>query len=507
MEKTVLEVHHLSKSFLGVKALDQAELEVLPGEVHAVIGENGAGKSTMMNIILGDLPKDEGDIIFKGSRVEFKSPADAIKAGISMIHQEIRLVPTMTVAENIWLHREDRFMRGCLINSRKRNSETEKLLTEKLGISISPEALVSTLTVAQCQLVELARAVSCNSDVIIMDEPTSSLSDKEVEILFRIIRKLRSENVAVIFITHKIEELLTISDRVSVYRDGHYIGTRSCRDTSYDELIGMIIGRELTDQYPPIDYRIGDPVLEVRDLCGPGYKNINFQVKEGEIVGFSGLVGAGRSEIMRGIFGIDKIASGEVWLNGGRVSIHSPKDAVSLGMAMVTEDRRDFGIIHTASVKDNMSIAALSQFCTKSGFVKKNAETEAVGEMIKEMSVKTANANMLITSLSGGNQQKAIIGRWLMTAPKLLILDEPTRGIDVGAKSEIYSIIGELAGQGMAILVISSEMQEILGICNRIYVMRSGDIVFECKKEEATQELLGRHALGQGGITDGKDKT
>ena len=419
-KNTVLEVHHLSKSFLGVKALDQVELEVLPGEVHAVIGENGAGKSTMMNIILGDLPKDEGDIFFKGEKVNFKSPADAIAAGISMIHQEISLIPTLTVAENIWLHREDRFMTGFVISAKKRSLETKKLLYDKLKMDISPDALVSSLTVAQCQLVELARAVSCNSDVIIMDEPTSSLAEKEVDILFDIIRTLKQENVAIIFITHKIEELLTISDRVSVYRDGHYIGTRPCRETSRDELISMIIGRELTDQYPSIAYQIGDTMLEVKNLCGPAYQNVSFTVKKGEIVGFSGLVGAGRSEIMRGIFGIDPVYSGEIFLDGKPVVIHSPQDAVRAGMAMVTEDRRDFGIIKTASVRDNMSIAALSQFCSKSGFVKKNAEKKAVSEMIGQMSVKVANAGMLITSLSGGNQQKAIIGRWLMTAPKLL---------------------------------------------------------------------------------------
>lgn len=495
-KKNVLEVHHLSKSFLGVKALNQVELEVVPGEVHAVIGENGAGKSTMMNIILGDLPKDEGDIIFKGEKVHFKSPADAIAAGISMIHQEISLVPTLTVAENIWLHREDQFVNGFLISERKRSQETKKLLQDKLKMDISSDALVSTLTVAQCQLVELARAVSCNSDVIIMDEPTSSLSDKEVVILFDIIKKLKEQNVAIIFITHKIEELLTISDRVSVYRDGQYIGTRDCKSTSREELVNMIIGRELTDQYPDIDYKIGDTLLEVKNLNGEAYKNINFNIKKGEIVGFSGLVGAGRSEIMRGIFGIDHILSGEIILNGKKVEIHSPKDAVALGMAMVTEDRRDFGIIKTASVKDNISVVALSKFCSKTGFVKKEAEKKAVDEMIDKMSVKVANPNMLITSLSGGNQQKAIIGRWLMTSPNLLILDEPTRGIDVGAKSEIYSIIGELAKQGMAIIVVSSEMPEILGICNRIYVVRSGEIVFECNREGASQELLGTHALG-----------
>lgn len=495
-QETVLEVRALSKSFLGVKALDKVDLLGKRGEVHSVIGENGAGKSTMMNLILGDLQKDEGTIILKGKEVHFKSPAEAIASGISMIHQEISLIPTLTVAENIWLHREDRFMKAFLIDNKARLEETKKLLGDKLNIDINPNELVGNLTVAQCQLVELARAVSCDSDIIIMDEPTSSLSDKEVNILFDVIRALKAEGTAIIFITHKIEELLGICDRVSVYRDGHYIGTRDCAETTRDELISMIIGRELTEQYPVIDASKGEVVLEVKNLCGADYTNISFHVKAGEIIGFSGLVGAGRSEIMRGIFGIDHCLSGEIWLNGEKVNIRSPKDAVNLGMAMVTEDRRDYGIIKTASVKDNMSLAALSKFCSKIGIIKRGIEEKAVSEMIHDMTVKVANKDMLITSLSGGNQQKAIIGRWLMTAPKVLILDEPTRGIDVGAKSEIYSIIGELAKQGMAIILVSSEMPEILGMSDRIFVIRNGKIAAECAREEATQELLGKHALG-----------
>ena len=495
-QETVLEVKALSKSFLGVKALDKVDLLVKRGEVHSVIGENGAGKSTMMNLILGDLQKDEGTIILKGKEVHFKSPAEAIASGISMIHQEISLIPTLTVAENIWLHREDRFMKAFLIDNKARLEETKKLLKDKLNIDIDPNELVANLTVAQCQLVELARAVSCDSDIIIMDEPTSSLSDKEVNILFDVIRGLKAEGTAIIFITHKIEELLGICDRVSVYRDGHYIGTRDCGETTRDELISMIIGRELTEQYPVIDASKGEVVLEVKDLCGEDFSDISFQVRAGEIIGFSGLVGAGRSEIMRGIFGIDHCLSGEIYLDGKKVNIRSPKDAVNLGMAMVTEDRRDYGIIKTASVKDNMSLAALSKFCTKTGIIKRGAEEKAVAEMIRDMTVKVANKDMLITSLSGGNQQKAIIGRWLMTAPKVLILDEPTRGIDVGAKSEIYSIIGELAKQGMAIILVSSEMPEILGMSDRIFVIRNGKIAAECAREEATQELLGKHALG-----------
>ena len=494
-DNTILEVKDLSKSFLGVMALNKVSLSVRRGEVHAVIGDNGAGKSTMMNIIMGDLKRDHGEILLKGQPTDFKSPADAIASGISMIHQEISLVPTLSVAENIWLHREEQFMNGPFISGKKRLEATRELL-DRMGININAGSLVSELTVAQAQLVELARAISTNAEIIIMDEPTSSLSDKEIAILFRVMRDLREKGVAIIFITHKIEELLSISDRVSVYRDGCYIGTQSCAETNKDDLISMIIGRTLTEQYPEIHAKEGKTVLEVKNLSGSGYHDISFRVHEGEIIGFSGLVGAGRSEVMRGIFGIDKRASGEILLDGQKVEIHSPGDAVGLGMAMVTEDRRDMGIIRTGSVRENMSISMLQEFTGSFGIVNVRKEAEAVNGMMKELSVKAANMNMLITSLSGGNQQKAILGRWLMTKPKLLILDEPTRGIDVGAKAEIYRLIGKLAEEGMAIILVSSEMPEILGMSSRVFVMRDGDLVFECSATEATQELLGKHALG-----------
>lgn len=494
-KEVVLKVEGLSKSFLGVKALDGVSLEIYKGEVHAVIGENGAGKSTMMNIILGDLPRDSGKVIVKGKETHFSSPADAIAAGISMIHQEISLVPTLSVAENIWLYREDRFIKGLFIDNKKRLRETKELL-ERLHIEIDPEVLVSTLTVAQCQLVELARSISCNSDVIIMDEPTSSLSEKEVEILFKIIRSLREQGVSVIFITHKIEELMTISDRISVYRDGKYIGTKICKDTTRDELVAMIIGRELKDQYPRFVKNDGDVVLEVKNLTGNGFKNVSFEVHAGEVLGFSGLVGAGRSEIMRAIFGIDKFDSGEIWMEGKKVAINSPKKAVECGMAMINEDRRDYGIIKTGSVAENMSIATLADYTNKVGIVNRKDEKKHVDEMMKDMHVKAATPKLLITSLSGGNQQKVIIGRWLMANPKLLIMDEPTRGIDIGAKSEIYMLIDKLKKQGMAIILVSSEMPEVMGLSDRIYVVREGELVFECTHDEATQNLLGRHALG-----------
>jgi len=495
--KTVLEVKNLSKAFLGVKALDKVYLEVNKGEVHAVIGENGAGKSTMMNIILGDLRRDEGEIIFKGKTTNFSSPAEAIREGISMIHQEISLVPTLSVSENIWLNREGQFSKRGFIDAAQRDEATRVLLQDKLKLDVNGKNIVSTLTVAQMQLVEIARAVSCNSDVIIMDEPTSALSVKEIKVIFNIIRHLAEQGVAIIFISHKLEELFEICDRVSVYRDGHYIGTRLCAETTRDELIKMIIGRDMTEQYPVINCNKGEVVLKVEHLCSRNvFDDISFEVHKGEILGFSGLVGAGRSEIMRAIFGIDKFTKGYIEIEGKEVKICSPHDAVEHGIGMVTEDRLRIGIIPEASVSDNISIATLSRFCNKLGVVNKKQEKESCKKYIKDLSVKVTNIDMPISSLSGGNQQKAIVARWLMTYPKVFILDEPTRGIDVGAKSEIYNIIGKLAEQGIAIIMVSSEMPEILGICDRIIVIRDGKITGECTKEEATQEILAKYALG-----------
>lgn len=493
---TILEVRNLSKNFLGVRALDGVELSVACGEVHAVCGENGAGKSTLMNIIFGDLQADSGEILLHGKPVHFKSPKEAIDAGVAMIHQEISLVPTLSVAENIWLNREALFTKAGLISSKRRSEATVKLLNEKLKIDINVEDSVSALTVAQMQLVEIARAVSCNASIIIMDEPTSTLSEKEVQVLFRIVRELAQENVAVIFITHKIEELMDICDRVSVYRDGRYIGTRNCKNITRDELVSMIIGRELTEQYPNVQTEKGEVLLEVENLCGEKFRDISFHVQRGEIVGFSGLVGAGRSEIVRAIFGIDCPTKGTIRLGGKEVRFKTPEDAVNHGLAMVTEDRLRMGIIAEASVKNNISIASLNHLSNVLGFVNGRRETEEVNQFVDEMSVKVSDINIQISSLSGGNQQKAIVSRWLMTKPQLLILDEPTRGIDVGAKREIYDIMCNLAKQGMAVIMVSSEMPEIMGLCDRIFVIRDGNLVYETTKGEATQELLGSYALG-----------
>jgi ABC-type sugar transport system ATPase subunit len=496
-EQPILDVKSISKSFLGVKALDSVNLTIFKGEIHAVAGENGAGKSTLMNIILGDMSRDSGEIIYDGRPVHFKSPMEAINAGISMIHQEISLVPTMSVAENIWLNREKRFESFGCISHRKRNAVSRNLLKNRIGIEIDPEALVSTLSVAQMQLVELARAISSNARIIIMDEPSSALSEREVQILFGIIRELSDQNVAVIFITHKLEEIFEICTKISVFRDGHYIGTKVCSETTHDELINMIIGREMKEQFPTFNSEKGDVALRISDFCGKNnrFENINFDIRQGEILGMAGLVGAGRSEIARAIFGIDRPAGGSVEINGMFVTINSPEDAVRNGIGMVTEDRLRLGIIPESSVERNISIATLKKFSNRIGLINKKKEHNSCQQIIQDLRIKITDIHQPISSLSGGNQQKSILARWMLTNPKILILDEPTRGIDIGAKSELYALMRKMAQQGIAILMISSELPEIFGLCDRILVIRDGHLVFMCNKENATPELIGKYFL------------
>ena len=496
MNDYILQVKNVSKSFLGVKALDGVNLNIKKGEVHALIGENGAGKSTLMNIIMGSLHYDSGEIVYKGKNVRFNSTNEAISAGISMIHQELSLIPTYTVSDNIWLGREERFRSGGIINKAKQDRATQELL-ERLGLNIDPDAVISDLNVASMQLVELARAISCDAEVLIMDEPTSALADKEIETLFGIIRNLQSKGVSIIYISHKMEELFRICERVTVFRDGKFISTDNCSDITKDELIKKIVGRELKEMYPKLEAEIGEPILEVSHLSRNGvFKDINFCVRKGEIVGFAGLAGAGRSEIAQSIFGIDKPTSGDIIIDGKKCKIKEPYDAVKYGIGMVTEDRSRTGAIASLSVKQNLSIAYLKQICNKINFINFKQEDKDCRKKIEELSIKIADIRQQIDSLSGGNQQKVIVGRWLLINPKILILDEPTRGIDVGAKAEIYKLINQLAQMGLAILLISSEMPEILGMSDRILVIREGRLVYECSRAEATQELIGKYAMG-----------
>ena len=497
MKETILELNNITKVFPGVKALDNVRLDIRKGEVHALIGENGAGKSTLMNVILGTLQAEAGTIKFKGEEVHFKSPTDALNAGISMIHQEISLVQTLDIAENVWLGREDKFIKFGLLNLKARYKATKDLL-ESLGLDfLNPRTVVKNLSIANQQLVEIARAVSYNADVIIMDEPTSSLTQVEIDLLYSIIRDLSGRGVSIIFISHKLEEIFEICDRVTVFRDGQYIITKDVADITNAELIKYIIGRDLSNMYPKLPAEIKEPVLEVKNLKRNGvFEDISFSVRAGEILGFSGLVGAGRTEIMRSIFGADPLDSGEIFINGKQVTIKEPKDAIENGIGMVTEDRRFSGSIYALSVMANTTLAAFDSLCNSAGFYSPKTEEKAFNNAVKQIAVKYSNPKEKISQLSGGNQQKVIIARWLMAHPKVLILDEPTRGIDIGSKSEIYKIMSELAQQGMAIIMVSSELPEILGASDRIMVVREGRIVHECLRENATQESLISYAFG-----------
>ncbi len=496
MPETILKMTDISKVFGGVIALNKVQFELNKGVVHALIGENGAGKSTLMKVLLGLHRKDNGTIVYDGREVEFHSPSQALQAGISMIHQEVSLVHKMTVAENIWLGREQLFSKGGYLQVRKRDQETRKLL-ELLGIEIEPNAVVERLSIAQMQLVELARAVSYHPNIIIMDEPTSALTDQEVEKLYKIIRSLKAEGVAIVFISHKLEELYEICDCVTIMRDGTYIGTYPMSEISNDMLIKMITGRPVSTLFEKEKHELGEVVFEVKNLTHYGNcYDVNFQVRAGEVVGFCGLMGAGRTEILQAIFGIDKKDSGNVFVQGKEVFIRSPRDAVSAGIGMVTEDRLRQGAIYTMSVMHNATLAVFNRLCNKIHYNSPRKEEKLFAEKANDLSVKYSSPKAKIGELSGGNQQKVIIERWLLTEPKVLLLDEPTRGIDVGAKSEIYALIDRMSKEGKAVVMVSSEMPELLSLCDRIFVVHEGRIVFECPREKATQELLMHYAFG-----------
>lgn len=496
MEETILKMEGIVKVFGGVHALNGVQFELKRGEIHALIGENGAGKSTLMKILLGLHGADAGSIVLKGKKVNFKSPAEALENGISMIHQEISLIPQMDVSENIWLGREAKFKQRGLIHKRKRHDETRKLL-EELEIEISPQKKVSELSVANMQLVELVRAVSYNSDIIIMDEPTSALTNKEVAILYRIVRKLAAEGKAIIFISHKLEEIYEICQRVTVLRDGTFVATKKSEELPMEELIGLIVGRKNSKTFEKEKCATDEVLLEVKNLNKKGvFHDVSFQVHKGEVLGFSGLMGAGRTEIMEAIFGITNPDSGEIYFRGEKIENKNPAQAVANHMGMVTEDRLRTGAIATLSVKQNTTMVVMKDIYNKIGLYSHRKETQVFEKSAEEFDVKYGSADDLIGSLSGGNQQKVIFARWLSTHPEVLILDEPTRGIDIGSKNEIYKLITKLAENGMAILLVSSEMPELLALSDRIHVVRDGRIVYSCEREEATQEKLISYAFG-----------
>lgn len=484
-------MRHIHKKFPGVYALKDINFELNQGEVHALLGENGAGKSTLIKVLGGIYSADEGEIVIDGKAVKIDSVKAAQENGIAIIHQELVLVPYMTVAENIFLGREP--MKGKFVDKKRMNEDAQALI-DAYHMELTPTTLVAHLTIAQQQMVEIVKAISYNSKILVMDEPTSSISEKEVAFLFETMRSLIQKGVGIIYISHKMSELEDICDRVTVLRDGEYVGTKVVKETCKDDLIAMMVGRELKNYYTRDFLEPGETVLKCENISdGELAQDVSFEVKKGEIVGFAGLVGAGRSEVMKSVFGLMPKSSGTVYIDGEKVDIKSPVDALKYGIALVPEDRKAEGLYLVQSVRFNSTIEVLSEFI-KGIHVDGAKEREITQEFIDKMATKTPSQEQVIGNLSGGNQQKVLIGRWLATNPKILILDEPTRGVDVGAKSEIYMIMNELVKHGVSIIMISSELPEIIGMSDRVYIMAHGKMKGCLSHEEATQNNIMRLA-------------
>ncbi len=493
MNKQVFfEMRGISKSFPGVKALNNVGFSVAEGEVRALVGENGAGKSTLMKILNGNYKKDCGSILIDGVEVDITNPQVADANGITIIFQELNLVDDLSIAENIFAGRLAK--RGKLVNWKELN-EKAKVLLERIGFDVDPRKLVGSLTVAEKQMVEIAKALSRNSRIILMDEPSATLTKKELDALFQIIRDLKQSGIAVIYISHRMEEIFEICETVTVMRDGQIIGTRDVDKVTSDELVEMMVGREVNSAYPGRQVEIGEEVLRVENLCRKDrQQNVSFSLRKGEVVGIAGLVGAGRTEIMRAIFGVDYIKSLDVYVNGQKVKITDPASAKKHGIAFLTEDRKKEGLTLDFTVKSNIVAANLKSIC--SGLFTSNKKENEIADLyIDKIRVKTPTRNQKVGNLSGGNQQKVVVSKWLNTDPDILIMDEPTRGIDVGAKREIYEIINDLAAQGKAIILISSELPEVLGMSDRVLVMKDDAIVAELTGDDINAVEVMRHAL------------
>ena len=490
-EQLLLEMKNIHKRFPGVYALRGVSFGLKRGEVHALLGENGAGKSTLIKVLGGIYERDEGEIKIEGHTLRLNSVDEAREAGISIIHQELVLVPYLSVAENIFLGRE--LCRGPIVDRGAMIASTQKALQE-FGLSLSPTALVADLNIAQQQMVEIVKAVSFNAKIIVMDEPTSSLSDKEVDALFENIRKLKARGIGIVYISHRMSELQQVADRVTVLRDGEYVATREVAATGNDELVALMVGRQLGSYYTRTYQPGSETVLKVENLNSAKVHNVSFALRRGEILGFAGLVGAGRSETMQAIFGLDKITGGSVQLNGPEIAGRRPDEVLVAGISLVPEDRKAEGVFPSMSIRFNITLKVLQQFI-RGVHVDSGKEYEIARQYMQELHVKAPGQDATIGSLSGGNQQKVIIGSWLASAPKVLILDEPTRGIDVGSKSEIYAIMNELVKNGMSILMVSSELPEILNMSDRVVVMREGTISKVLDHTEATQESIMQNAV------------
>lgn len=489
----------IEKTFPGVHALSQCRFELKSGEVHALVGENGAGKSTLMKVLTGVYSKDEGRILYKGSEVEIPNPRTAQNLGISIIHQELNLMPHLTVAQNIFIGREPRKGVRFLLNEKEINEKTQQLLN-MMHLELDPRTKVADLTVAKQQMVEIAKALSYNSEVLIMDEPTAALTDSEIDELFRIIHRLREKGVGIVYISHRMDELKRISDRVTVMRDGCYIDTVNMEEVTIDRIINMMVGREIyeTSRSNP-DAAGKEVVLEVKNLNrGNAIKNVSFDLKKGEILGFAGLMGAGRTEVARAVFGADKIDSGEIYVHGKKVHIKQPSDAVKHGIGYLSEDRKRYGLTLGMDVETNIVLATFRKFLGFVGWVNQSKTRKTAEFFVDTLKIKTPGLQQKVKFLSGGNQQKVVLGKWLTRDSNILIFDEPTRGIDVGAKSEIYKLLSDLAQQGKSIIMISSELPEILRMSHRVIIMCEGRITGELNIDEATQERIMQYATKRG---------
>ena len=494
MGEVLVSMEGIEKSFPGVHALSQCRLELRSGEVHALVGENGAGKSTLMKILTGVYQKDSGSIFFKGKEIEIPDTRAAQSLGISIIHQELNLMPHLTVAQNIFIGREALGKGHIFLNEKEINKKTAELF-KLINLKLDPRVKVSTLTVAKQQMVEIAKALSFNSEVLVMDEPTAALTDSEIEDLFRIIKDLRQKGVGIIYISHRMDELKKITDRITVMRDGCYIDTVNTSDVAIDKIISMMVGRTVYASTPQLPKeRSREIVLSARDLRRfPEIKDVSFELHKGEILGFAGLMGAGRTEVARAIFGADGLESGEIKVNGRKITVKSPADAVNAGIGYLSEDRKRYGLALGLSVAENSTLTCLDDF-SKGGFIDKRKVRTKTSEYVDRIRIKTPSIQQLVKNLSGGNQQKVVIAKWLLKNCEILIFDEPTRGIDVGAKSEIYNLMNELAAQGKSIIMISSELPEILHMSHRVAVMCEGRLVKILDIKEANEEAIMKYA-------------
>ncbi len=491
----MIEMTGISKSFSGNAVLKDVQFDVKKGEIHALMGENGAGKSTLMKILTGIYSRDTGEIRVKGQAVEFHNPKEAEKAGIAVIHQELNILPDLTVAENLFLGNEKTFGKSGILKTKEMNREAKDILLN-LGLDVDVKTPARDLSVGKQQIIEIAKAISSNAELIVMDEPTAALTDREIETLFETIKALQAKGVSFVYISHRMEEIFSICDRITILRDGSYVGVRKIKETTFEEIVQMMVGRELGERFPERNSSIGEVKLVAKNLSREGcFENVSFELRKGEVLGIAGLMGAGRTEVVQSIFGYKKLTSGELILNGKPIKINKPEDAINLGFAYVTEDRKSEGLVLNFSVKENLGLTNFKSI-SKNGVINKEKEKNLFDSMVKRLGVRTSGPTQIVKSLSGGNQQKIVIAKWLGIEPDILILDEPTRGVDVGAKKEIYSIINSLAEKGVSIIMISSELPEIIGMVDRVLVMQEGKLTGELKKEEMTQEKIMHYATG-----------